>query len=91
MTKIEWNVNNCNPSYQTPDGDISVKLQVGDDVDLMLNGYEYTVSVNIVNLSKYSEGIVKSQRQIGIEQQPNINIGEKIRFNFNNVFSVNRR
>lgn len=90
MSKREWEVNHHNPSYQTRNGDISINLQNGDDVDLRLKGYEYTVSVSVANESGVSEGTIKSCRSIDSNADPDIDVGEKITFNFINVFSVQR-
>lgn len=90
MSKTEWEVNHHNPSYQTRNGDISIKLQNNDDVDLRFKGYEYTVSVSVANESGVSEGIIKSHRSVDSNADPDMGVGEKITFNFNNVFSVRR-
>ena len=90
MSNREWEVNRNSPSYRTRDGDISVKLQNGDDVDLRFDGYEYTISVNSANLSGISEGTIKSYRSISNGDEPEFDIGENVKFSFNNVFSVQR-
>jgi hypothetical protein len=90
MSKRDWEVNRNNPSYRTRDGDISIKLQNGDDVGLRFNGYEYTISVSTANLSGISEGTIKSYRSISSGDEPEFDIGELVKFTFNNVFSVQR-
>lgn len=90
MCKREWEINSHSPAYRTPDGDISIKLRNGDNVDLRFKGYEYTAVVNVANESGLSEGTVQSYRSIGSNEEPEIIVGQNVEFSFKNLFSIKR-
>ena len=90
MSEREWEINPYNPVFRTSNGDISVNLRKGDEVDLRCREYEYTASISAANELEVSEGIVKNIRPITSTYETEINIGDTVIFTFDKIFAVRR-